>query len=132
MASRGSGAIVNVASVAGQMSSPLHAYGPAKAAVISMTENLAAEWGRSGVRVNAVAPGFALTPALQAAVNAGERNIDAMLKSSALYRLAEATDVAKACAFLASDDARDHRRHTDHRLRHADRNGLDAVWRRAG
>jgi NAD(P)-dependent dehydrogenase (short-subunit alcohol dehydrogenase family) len=106
MASRGSGTIVNVASVAGQMSSPLHAYGPAKAAVIAMTENLAAEWGRSGVRVNAVAPGFVLTPALQAAVSAGERNIDAMLESSALYRLTEATDVAKACAFLASDDAR--------------------------
>jgi NAD(P)-dependent dehydrogenase (short-subunit alcohol dehydrogenase family) len=106
MAARGSGSIVNVASVAGYVSSPLHAYGPAKAVVIAMTENLAGEWGRSGVRVNAVAPGFVLTAALQAAIKAGERNLDALLESSALGRLADATDIAKACAFLASDNAR--------------------------
>ena len=64
MATRGRGSIVNIASVAGMRSMPLHAYAPAKAAVIAMTECLAAEWGRSGVRVNAVSPGYTLTPAL--------------------------------------------------------------------
>ena len=68
MAARGAGAIVNIASIAGMRSMPLHAYAPAKAAVISMTECLAAEWGPSGVRVNAVSPGYTLTPALQRAI----------------------------------------------------------------
>jgi NAD(P)-dependent dehydrogenase (short-subunit alcohol dehydrogenase family) len=56
MAERGRGAIVNIASVAGMVSGPLHSYGPAKAAVIHLTKTLAAEWGPRGVRVNAVSP----------------------------------------------------------------------------
>lgn len=48
MAARGQGAIVNIASTAGMGGSPLHAYGPAKAAVINLTECLAGEWGRAG------------------------------------------------------------------------------------
>ncbi len=97
MARRGGGAIVNIASVAGLRSLPLHAYAPAKAAVIGMTQALAAEWGRSGVRVNAVAPGFVMTPALQAAVDAGQRAPAALAEHAAMGR--------RACSFLASDDA---------------------------
>jgi NAD(P)-dependent dehydrogenase (short-subunit alcohol dehydrogenase family) len=58
MAQRRHGAIVNVASVAGMTSGPIHAYTAAKAGVIQITQTLAAEWGRSGVRVNAVSPRF--------------------------------------------------------------------------
>ncbi len=105
MALRGSGAIVNVASVAGLRSMPLHAYAPAKAAVIGLTRALAAEWGRSGVRVNAVAPGFVMTPALQAAVDAGQRDPAALAENSAMGRLVASEEVAQACSFLASDDA---------------------------
>ncbi len=105
MARRGTGAIVNIASVAGIRSMPLHAYAPAKAAVIGMTQALAAEWGRSGVRVNAIAPGFVLTPALAAAVAAGERDPAALAANSALGRLVGTEEIAKACSFLASDDA---------------------------
>ena len=65
MAGRGRGSIVNIASVSGMRSAPLHGYGPAKAAIISLTECLAAEWGPSGVRVNTVSPGFTRTPALE-------------------------------------------------------------------
>ena len=67
MRARRRGAIVNISSVAGSRSMPLHSYAPAKAAVISMTQCLAAEWGPSGIRVNAVAPGYTLTPMLQEA-----------------------------------------------------------------
>lgn len=105
MAARGSGAIINIASVAGLRSMPMHAYAPAKAAVIAMTEGLAAEWGRSGVRVNGIAPGYVLTPALQAAIDAGERDPVALAGNSAMGRLIETREIAKACSFLASDDA---------------------------
>ena len=105
MAERGRGSIVNIASVAGLRSMPLHAYAPAKAAVISMTECLATEWGRSGVRVNAVAPGYTLTPALKDAIDSGRRDPTALAENSALGRLIEPREIALAVAFLASDEA---------------------------
>jgi NAD(P)-dependent dehydrogenase (short-subunit alcohol dehydrogenase family) len=106
MAERGRGTIVNIASIAGMRSMPLHSYAPVKAAVISMTECLAAEWGRSGVRVNAVAPGYTRTPALQAAIDSGKRDPTALEQTSALGRMVEPAEIADAVAFLASDEAR--------------------------
>jgi NAD(P)-dependent dehydrogenase (short-subunit alcohol dehydrogenase family) len=103
MATRNAGAIVNIASVAGMRSGPLHAYGPAKAAVISLTECLAAEWGPRGVRVNAVSPGFTKTPALEKGVEKKVMNIEYMEQSSALGRLIQADEIAAAVGFLASD-----------------------------
>ncbi len=85
---------------------PLHSYGPAKAAVIAMTECLAAEWGRSQVRVNAVAPGYTRTPALQAAIESGRRDPTALERNSALGRMVEPSEIADAVAFLASDEAK--------------------------
>jgi NAD(P)-dependent dehydrogenase (short-subunit alcohol dehydrogenase family) len=105
MTLRGRGAIVNIASVAGMRSFPLHAYAPAKAAVISISECLAAEWGRKGVRVNTVSPGFTVTPALQAKFDSGERSPEAMEQLSALGRLIKPTDIANAAAFLLSEEA---------------------------
>ena len=74
MAERRHGAIVNVASVAGMTSGPIHAYTAAKAGVIQITQTLAAEWGRAGVRVNAVSPGFTRTVALEAGIASGALN----------------------------------------------------------
>jgi NAD(P)-dependent dehydrogenase (short-subunit alcohol dehydrogenase family) len=105
MATRRVGSIVNIASVAGMRSMPLHAYAPAKAAVISMTECLAAEWGPAGVRVNSVSPGYTRTPALQAAIDKGERDVSALERNSALGRLVEPEEIARAVAFLAGPDA---------------------------
>lgn len=105
MARLGGGAIVNIASIAGMRSMPLHAYTPAKAAVISMTECLAAEWGRSGVRVNAVSPGYTRTPALQAAIDRGQRDVTALRENSALGRLVEPEEIASAVAFLVSEES---------------------------
>jgi len=105
MAKRGRGSIINIASIAGMRSMPLHAYAPAKAAVIAITECLAAEWGRSGVRVNAISPGYTRTPALQAAIDKGERDVSALTENSALGRMVEPEDIARAVVFLASDDA---------------------------
>jgi NAD(P)-dependent dehydrogenase (short-subunit alcohol dehydrogenase family) len=99
------GAIVNIASVAGMRSMPMHAYAPAKAAVISLTQCLAAEWGPAGVRVNAVSPGFTRTPGLQAAIDRGERDPANLIAMSAMGRMVEGEEIARAVSFLASDDA---------------------------
>ena len=103
MATRRNGAIVNIASVAGMRSGPLHAYGPAKAAVISLTECLAAEWGPRGVRVNTVSPGFTRTPALEKGIDQKAMDVDHMVDSSALGCLVEPGQIAAAVGFLASD-----------------------------
>ncbi len=103
MAERGQGAIVNIASVAGMRSGPLHAYGPAKAGVISLGECLAAEWGPRGVRVNTVSPGFTQTPALEKGISTGTLDAATMAKSSALGRLVRAEEIAAAVGYLASD-----------------------------
>lgn len=105
MAARRCGSIVNIASIAGMRSMPLHAYAPAKAAVISMTECLAAEWGPAQVRVNAVSPGYTRTPALQAAIDKSERDVSALADNAALGRLVEPAEIARAVAFLAGPDA---------------------------
>jgi len=105
MAARRRGSIVNIASVAGMRSMPLHSYAPAKAAVIAMTECLAAEWGPAQVRVNAVSPGYTRTPALQDAIDKGQRDVSALERNAALGRLVEPIEIARAVAFLASPDA---------------------------
>lgn len=103
MAARGHGAIVNIASVAGMRSGPLHGYGPAKAGVIHMTECLAAEWGRRGVRVNAVSPGFTQTPALSKGIANKNLNPHDIIVNSAIGRLVKPVEVAGAVGFLASE-----------------------------
>ena len=105
MAGRRRGSIVNVASVAGLRAVPLHAYGPAKAAVAAMTANLAAEWGPAGVRVNAVSPGFVQTPALRAEIDAGRRDPSLLAGHAALGRTVGVDEVAQAVAFLAGEKA---------------------------
>jgi NAD(P)-dependent dehydrogenase (short-subunit alcohol dehydrogenase family) len=105
MADRGGGSIVNIASVAGSRSMPLHAYAPAKAAVINMTACLAAAWGGRNVRVNSVSPGYTLTPALQDAIDAGEREVSRLTANAALGRLVRPSEVAEASAFLLSPAA---------------------------
>ena len=99
------GSIVNIASIAGMRSMPLHVYAPAKAAVIAITECLAAEWGPSGVRVNAVSPGYTLTPALKDAIDRGERDVSALTANAALRRLVDPAEIGRVVAFLASDAA---------------------------
>jgi NAD(P)-dependent dehydrogenase (short-subunit alcohol dehydrogenase family) len=102
MALRKHGAIVNVASVAGMTSGPIHAYTAAKAGVIQITQTLAAEWGRTGVRVNAVSPGFTRTAALEAAIASGALSKERLARNAAMKRLVEPVEVAQAIAWLLS------------------------------
>lgn len=105
MREHGGGAIVNIASISGMISMPLHAYNPSKAAVISITECLAAEWGPVGVRVNAVSPGYTLTPAVQGAIDRGQRDPSQLANASALQRMIDPREIATVCAFLCSPGA---------------------------
>ena len=100
MAERGHGAIVNLASVVGLHPGPVLAYGPAKAAVINLTQILAVEWAGRGVRVNAVAPGWTNTPFLRK-----DRDMTPIVKAVPMGRL-ESEEVADVIGFLISPAAR--------------------------
>ena len=99
IAKRGSGSIINNASILGMRSVPLHTYVSAKAAVISMTCCLAAKWGRS----DAVSPGHILTPALKDAIDRRERNIFAISNNTSMGRFVEPNEIMKAITFLVSN-----------------------------
>lgn len=105
MAAHGAGAIVNISSMVGQRPNHGHAYYSAKAAVNMLTEGMAGEWGRSGVRVNAVSPGFVAVPRMVANIKEGKRYAISPVEVSALGRLVEPAEVAESIAFLLSDKA---------------------------
>ncbi len=103
MLERRTGSVINVASVAGLKGTPTIApYGASKAAVISLTKSLALEWGPSGVRVNALCPGWTKTD-----LNAdlwGDGALGAhMVSTTGLKRWAEAEEMVGPTVFLASD-----------------------------
>ena len=97
------GSIVNIASVVGVMGNAGQVnYSASKGWLLAMTRTLAKELGSRNVRVNAVAPGYintAMTKQLPEAVK------EVMLRNVPLGRPGEPEDVAKAVAFLASDNA---------------------------
>ena len=100
------GSIVNVSSIAGQAPLPLPVYGPMKSAVNMLTRILAREWASQGVRVNAVAPGYVLTPLIKEAIAKGERNPDKIIGRTPMKTMLDPDDVAQAVLFLASPTAR--------------------------
>jgi len=106
---QGSGAIVNVASLAGVVGQPWSAaYALTKGGVAKMTRSIAWELGRHGVRANAVCPGFTDTPMVQGGLEERddpEAAREALERRYALKRLGEPEEIAAAICFLASDDA---------------------------
>jgi 2-deoxy-D-gluconate 3-dehydrogenase len=103
MLERGTGSVVNVASVAGLTGTPsLAPYGASKAAVISLTKTLALEWGPQGVRVNALCPGWTKTD-LNSDLWGDEELGRMMVDPTALKRWAEASEMVGPTVFLASD-----------------------------
>lgn len=106
MTSTGGGAIVNIASVTAVLGSPGQtAYSATKGAVISFTKSAAKELAPVGIRVNAVAPGIVRTERFEQLYESDGTKIDERIDRIGLGRLAEPTDIARACAFLASDRA---------------------------
>jgi NAD(P)-dependent dehydrogenase (short-subunit alcohol dehydrogenase family) len=105
MLAQGSGSVVNVSSLAGVASSPgmVH-YGAAKAALVNLTKNAAIEWGSSGVRVNAVAPGWVKTSINEFAWTDDDMQ-QAFVQGAPINRWGEPDEVAEAICFLASPAA---------------------------
>jgi NAD(P)-dependent dehydrogenase (short-subunit alcohol dehydrogenase family) len=100
------GAIVNVASQAALVSLPQQAaYTAAKGAVAALTRSLAIDWAEHGIRANAVAPGFTLTPMTEAFFE-NETFTTAATGRIPLGRILEADEIAGAIVFLASPFAR--------------------------
>lgn len=99
-------AIVNMASIVGFGGFPARtSYGPAKAAIINLTQVLAVEWAKHNIRVNAVAPGYIATPLMEKAMQTGTLDRETIQRRIPLRRFGEPDDVAKAALFLVSDDA---------------------------
>ena len=105
MAGRGSGAIVAVTSMNGVAAGPnAGAYGATKAAVALLVSQMAIEWGRHGIRVNAVAPGL-IDGGMSRPIYDDPEARAARTSKVPLGRLGTEADVAHAVLFLASDDA---------------------------
>ncbi len=103
MISQNQGVIINAASVVGLLGNIGQAnYAAAKAGVIGLTKALAKELGRKGIRVNAIAPGFILTPMTS---KVPEKVLHLMKDKTPLGRLGDPIDVASAYLYLASDEA---------------------------
>ncbi|MCB8821092.1 SDR family NAD(P)-dependent oxidoreductase [Microvirga rosea] len=105
MLTHGRGAIVNIASITSLGGQPGRAnYAASKWGLVGLTKTLATEWGRRGLRVNAVAPNGVDTPMIRDGIPEDFLN-HVMLDRTPLGRLAQAHEIAAAAAFLLSDDA---------------------------
>jgi len=114
MKTAGKGSIINTASIGGLVALPESIdYVAAKHAIVGMTKNAAAEYGRYGVRVNAICPGVVMTElhkrviAAQASHGSAESEmlIERNRQSVPLGRYGEVREIAETVCFLASDDS---------------------------
>ena len=100
---RGGGAIINTSSASGLVGDLARpAYGSSKAGVDSLTRYVATQYGKQGIRCNAIAPGVIATPALEANITA--RQLEIYKASHLTARLGRPEDIAGMVVFLASDD----------------------------
>jgi NAD(P)-dependent dehydrogenase (short-subunit alcohol dehydrogenase family) len=107
MRRQGKGSIINTASfvaVMGAATSQI-SYSASKGGVLTMTRELGVEFARQGVRINALCPGPVNTPLLQELFAADSERAQRRLVHVPMGRFAEASEIAAAAAFLASDDS---------------------------
>ena len=107
MLTKGSGSIINIVSIAGAHANPsVGSYGPSKAALISLTQQAALEWGPRGIRCNAILPGTVETPSWHERVNMSDdpkqARID-FINRQAMGRLAQPEEIASLIAFACGE-----------------------------
>jgi NAD(P)-dependent dehydrogenase (short-subunit alcohol dehydrogenase family) len=106
MRETGSGAVINLSSMNSRLGvSGRLSYCAAKAAIEAITRVLAVEWAASGIRVNAIAPGYIETPMLAKLIERGDHDPVALLRRVPLKRLGTPDEIAGVVAFLASPAA---------------------------
>ena len=107
MLAAGSGSIVEIGSLSSFGGFPGRlAYSVSKAGVAVLNRTLCAEWGRRGVRVNALAPGFVHTPIQDRLIAEGEFDVRAIEARTPMGRRAEPEDMVEPALFLLSDASR--------------------------
>jgi NAD(P)-dependent dehydrogenase (short-subunit alcohol dehydrogenase family) len=107
MQAQGKGSIINTASfvaVMGAATSQI-SYSASKGGVLTMTRELGVQFAREGIRINALCPGPVNTPLLQELFASDSERAQRRLVHVPMGRFAEATEIAAAAAFLASDDS---------------------------
>jgi NAD(P)-dependent dehydrogenase (short-subunit alcohol dehydrogenase family) len=106
MVAGGGGAIVNTASFSGLVAVPrIPAYVASKHGVVGLTKAAAVEYGRTGVRVNAVCPGSTRTPMVEGFSGGDARIEEALAAVSPMRRLGEPEEIARTVVWLCSDEA---------------------------
>ena len=108
MIEAGTGRIVNISSSSAQGGQQLMAaYVSSKAGMIGLTKSLALEFGRKGITVNTIPPGFIDTPMLRRSEAEGQLGpgVDAAIAGTPVRRIGLPEDIAAATAFLVRDDA---------------------------
>jgi NAD(P)-dependent dehydrogenase (short-subunit alcohol dehydrogenase family) len=103
-----SGSIVNIGSMSGfivNKPQPQSFYNASKAAVHHLTRSLAAEWAKSGVRVNAVAPTYIETPLTSFGIRENKAMYETWLEMTPMGRVGQPDEIASVVHFLASDAA---------------------------
>ena len=106
MVKQNSGVIINISSVASELGlTGSVAYSASKGGVNQITKTLALEWATLGVRVNGVAPGYVLTPLVEAVTKAKEGFEDKIKARTPMQRLSQPDEMIGACIYLASDAA---------------------------
>ncbi len=106
MRQRGGGSIINMSSIGGRNPEPgLGIYSVSKAALLSLTQVLAKEWGGDGITVNAICPGLIKTD-FSSALWSNDKTMQHMLRQQPIQRIGEGEDIAAMALYLASDAAR--------------------------
>lgn len=106
MIRQGGGSIVSSSSVYGLVAAPgIAPYCTAKAGLINLTRTAALEYGRKGIRVNAICPGVVDTPMFERALAVGRATREEIAAKHAIGRLIEPEEVANLVLFLASDES---------------------------
>ncbi|MFT7600577.1 MAG: NAD(P)-dependent dehydrogenase (short-subunit alcohol dehydrogenase family) [Acidimicrobiales bacterium] len=110
MIEAGGGTVVNMSSTAALMGMRMHVYSAAKGGVISLTTALARQYSRSGVRVNAICPGYVLTDRVterfSVAGPGGEASQEEKARQRYPFGVGQPEEIANIALFLASDESR--------------------------